>query len=87
MRRSPKITSNRLKIRKALQLAKLSVYEPLIIKGNKRNLRQACTIWVAHAALDYFSNNERELQKHAASFEINDPVAFAPAPEFTKHTF
>ena len=84
------ITKNYLKSiedKKALQLAKLSSYEPVIIKGNKRNLRPGLYDMVAHAALDYFTNNERELQKHASSFEINDTVVFAPAPEFAKHNF
>lgn len=72
---------------KALQQAKLSTYEPIIIKGNKRTLRPSLYDLVAHAALDYFANNERDLQQHAASFEISDPAAFAPAPEFSKHHF
>ncbi|MGL6266672.1 MAG: alpha-2-macroglobulin family protein, partial [Chitinophagaceae bacterium] len=73
--------------KKALELAKLNSFEPIIIKGNQRNLRPSLYDLTAHAALTYFTNNERDLQKYAASFEITDPEAFSAAEQFAKHKF
>lgn len=76
-----------LEDKKKLQATRLEGYEALIRKGNRRELRPTLYDLTAHAALDYFHNSERDLQKNGESFEINDPAAFAPAAEFSKHDF
>ena len=42
---------------------------------------------LAHRALNYFKNDEREISKPAYSFQIDQAEAFAPAAEFAKYKF
>ncbi|MEP7079641.1 MAG: MG2 domain-containing protein, partial [Ginsengibacter sp.] len=42
---------------------------------------------LAHRALEYFNNDERDISRPAYAFEINSSAAFAPAPEFIKTKF
>ncbi|HUP11347.1 MAG TPA: MG2 domain-containing protein, partial [Niastella sp.] len=72
---------------KLLQQTKLEPFDAIIIKGNVRHLRPTLFDLLAHRALDYFKNNERNIKKAADAFEINDEVAFAYAKEFMNHTF
>jgi uncharacterized protein YfaS (alpha-2-macroglobulin family) len=70
-----------------LQKTSLTAYDPLINKGNARNLRPTLFDMLAHQALDYFRNDERDLKKPAYSFTIDDEKAFAPAAVFTSTDF
>ena len=70
-----------------LKQTKLEPFDAIIIKGNVRNLRPTLYDLLAHRALDYFKNDERDLKKPAYAFEINQPEAFAPAAEFVNHRF
>src|ERR1044072_2531240 len=72
---------------KLLQQTKLEPFDPIIIKGNVRHLRPTLFDLLAHRALDYFKNNERNIKKAADAFEINDDIAFADAKEFMGHKF
>jgi len=72
---------------KLLQQSKLEHYDPILIKGNARFLRPALFDLLAHRALDYFKTDERDINKPAYAFEIDDPAAFADASAFIAHSF
>ncbi len=70
-----------------LKQTKLEPFDAVIVKGNVRQLRPTLYDLLAHRALDYFKNDERDLKKPGYAFEINQAEAFAPAAEFAKHSF
>ncbi|MDB5223753.1 MAG: alpha-2-macroglobulin, partial [Chitinophagaceae bacterium] len=76
-----------IKEEKLLQQTKLEPLEAIIIKGNVRYLRPTLYDLLAHRALDYFKNDERDITKPAYAFEIKDEKALAPAKEFASHKF
>ncbi|MEO6837980.1 MAG: MG2 domain-containing protein, partial [Ginsengibacter sp.] len=76
-----------LKDEKLLQQTKLDPFNAIILKGNVRYLRPTLYDLLAHRALDYFKNDERDIIRPAYAFEINDPLAFAPAREFINAKF
>ena len=76
-----------IKEEKLLQQTKLEPFDVIITKGNVRSLRPTLYDLLAHRALDYFKNDEREVTRPAFAFEINSPAAFDLAPEFVKHKF
>lgn len=71
-----------IKEEKLLQQTKLQPFDAIIIKGNVRHLRPTLFDLLAHRAIDYFENDERDLKKPAYAFEINEPSAFSPAADF-----
>jgi len=71
-----------------LKETKLDGFDPIIIKGeNTRQLRPTLFDFLAHRALGYFMNDERDLSKPAYSFTINELKAFAPVKEFVQSVF
>ncbi|RYG28198.1 MAG: alpha-2-macroglobulin, partial [Chitinophagaceae bacterium] len=72
---------------KLLQSTSLERFDPIIIKGNARNLRPKLYDLLAFRALDYFKNDQAYVSKPAYQFEINDAEAFAEAATFVKHKF
>jgi hypothetical protein len=76
-----------LKNEKLLQQTKLEAYDAIIIKGNIRYLRPTLFDLLAHRALDYFKNDERNINKPSYAFELGDPLAFAEAAVFANHAF
>ncbi|MEO8855236.1 MAG: alpha-2-macroglobulin family protein, partial [Ginsengibacter sp.] len=76
-----------LKDESLLQRTKLDPFDAIIDKGNVRYLRPTLYDFLAHRALDYFKNDERDITRPAYAFEINNPMAFAPANEFIKEKF
>ena len=54
-----------IKEEKLLQQAKLGPFEAIIIKGNVRHLRPTLYDLLAHRALSYFENDERDIKKPA----------------------
>lgn len=70
-----------------LQQTKLDAFNEIILKGNVRHLRPTLFDLLAFRALDYFTNDEREVNKPAYAFEITDAAAFAEAPVFAAHKF
>ncbi|MBL0135752.1 MAG: hypothetical protein IPP79_18150 [Chitinophagaceae bacterium] len=42
---------------------------------------------MAHKTLEYFENDEQDIDKPAYAFEISQAAAFAPAKEFIKEKF
>lgn len=76
-----------LKNKTLLQQTSLAPFDAIINKGNTRNLRPSLFDLLAHRALDYFNNNERDISRPAYSFEINNKAAFGTAPVFIKEKF
>src|SRR6185312_12984224 len=76
-----------LKNKPLLQQTKLEPFDAIILKGNVRNLRPTLYDLLAHRALDYFKNDERDITRPAFAFEINNSVAFAPVNEFINANF
>ena len=70
-----------------LQETPLNKYGAIIDEGNTRQLRPTLYDLLAHTALKYFKNSERDIRKPAYAFEINQPAAYAPAQAFTEATF
>ena len=70
-----------------LKQTKLEPFDAIILKGNVRYLRPTLFDLLAHRALDYFKNDERDITRPAYAFEIIDKIAFAPANEFVKEKF
>lgn len=67
---------------KLLQQTSLAAYDPIILKGNVRHLRPTLYDLLVHRALDYFRNDERDINRPAYAFEIKDPAYFAPNSVF-----
>lgn len=72
---------------KLLQQTKLESFDAIIIKGNVRHLRPTLYDLLAHRAIDYFENDERDIQKPAYAFEIDQASAFDPAADFIHREF
>ncbi|MFT3946863.1 MAG: MG2 domain-containing protein [Agriterribacter sp.] len=70
-----------------LQKTSLTDFEAVIIKGNTRKLRPTLYDLLAHRALDYFENDERDITKPAYAFTINDEAAFETAANFIQQKF
>lgn len=76
-----------LKNEKLLQQTKLEPFDPIIIKGKMRHLRPTLFDLLALHALAYFKTDERNINKPADAFEIDDPAAFGDARTFATHRF
>jgi uncharacterized protein YfaS (alpha-2-macroglobulin family) len=72
---------------KLLQQNRVEAFDPIIIKGQSRNLRPTLFDLLAHRALDYFKGDERDITRPAYAFEVNDEAAFADATVFIQHSF
>lgn len=72
---------------KLLQQTKLELFDAIITKGNMRHLRPTLFDLLAHKALVYFQNDERDIKKPAYAFEIDQASAFDPAADFIKRKF
>lgn len=76
-----------LRQEKVLQQTRLEPFDAIIIKGNVRHLRPTLFDLLAHRALNYFENDERNVAKPAYAFEINQASAFDPAADFINRKF
>jgi hypothetical protein len=76
-----------IKEEKLLQQTRLAPYDAIIIKGNVRHLRPTLFDLIAHRALNYFENDERDIKKPAYAFEINQASAYDPAADFITRKF
>jgi len=76
-----------LKNEKLLQQTKLEPFDAIIIKGNVRYLRPTLFDLLAHRALDYFKNDERDINKPAYAFEINNAEVFSEKNVFAYYHF
>ena len=72
---------------KILQQTKLEPYDAIIVKGNARHLRPTLFDLLAHRALTYFKNDERNVTRPAYAFEIIDTAAFGNVSAFVNHVF
>jgi uncharacterized protein YfaS (alpha-2-macroglobulin family) len=73
-----------LKEEKLLQQTKLEPFDPIIVKGNVRQLRPTLYDLLAFKALEYFDNDERDVTKPAYAFELKEDIYFADAASFSK---
>ncbi len=76
-----------IKNEKLLQQTKLEPFDAIIIKGNVRHLRPTLYDLLTHRALDYFKNNERDINRPAYAFEINKAEAFSDKSVFAYYHF
>ncbi|MGZ8559338.1 MAG: alpha-2-macroglobulin family protein, partial [Chitinophagaceae bacterium] len=72
---------------KLLQQTRLEPFDAIIIKGNVRHLRPTLFDLLAHRALSYFENDERDISKPAYAFELDQASVFEPAADFIKRRF
>lgn len=72
---------------KLLQQTKLQPYDAIIFKGNMRHLRPTLYDLLAFQALEYFENDERDVNRPAYAFEIDQASAFDPAADFIHRKF
>ena len=72
---------------KLLQQTKLAPFDAIIVKGNMRHLRPTLFDLLAHRAIDYFDNDERDISKPAYTFQIDQASAFDPAADFVTRRF
>ncbi len=71
-----------------LKATRIDGFNPILIQGvNTRLLRPTLYDFLAHRALDYFDNDERDISKPAYAFTISDDKAFAPAGSFVNAVF
>ena len=71
-----------------LKKTRLNQFDPIIEKGqHTRQLRPTLFDFLAHRALEFFMNDERDLLKPAYSFTIDDPAVFSPVNGFVQATF
>ncbi|HUR10730.1 MAG TPA: alpha-2-macroglobulin family protein [Flavitalea sp.] len=70
-----------------LKTTSLTAFDPVILKGNVRYLRPTLFDLLSHRALEYFSNDERNVNKPAYYFEITDAAAFSDPATFGQHHF
>jgi hypothetical protein len=70
-----------------LKNTRLDPFNAIIIKGNVRHLRPTLFDLLAHKALSYFKNDERDIKKPSYAFDINQLEAFAPAEQFAAYKF
>jgi hypothetical protein len=76
-----------LKNSTVLRQTRLEAYNAIIVKGNVRHLRPTLFDLLAHRALDYFKNDERDITNPAYAFEIDQATAFDPATDFIHYKF
>jgi Bacterial Alpha-2-macroglobulin MG10 domain/Alpha-2-macroglobulin family/MG2 domain len=70
-----------------LQQTTVDVFDPVLIKGNSRELRPTLYDILAWRALDYFCIPDMENTFAATDWVINNPALFSEAPYFTHYVF
>src|SRR5688572_28844299 len=72
---------------KLLQQTRLDAYDAMLVKGNMRHLRPTLFDLLGNRAVAYFMNDERDVNKPAYAFEIDQASAFDPAADFVTRKF
>ncbi|MEO7801452.1 MAG: MG2 domain-containing protein, partial [Ginsengibacter sp.] len=72
---------------KGLQRININSYNDVLVKGNTDQLRPTLYDLLANRAINYFNNDERDIQRPAYAFELDDDAVFDPATQFISHTF
>jgi Bacterial Alpha-2-macroglobulin MG10 domain/Alpha-2-macroglobulin family/MG2 domain len=70
-----------------LQRTGLNEWDPILIKGNSRQLRPTLYDILAHESLGYFGSPEATIDQPEDGYEIDDPAVFADASVFSAHVF
>jgi uncharacterized protein YfaS (alpha-2-macroglobulin family) len=70
-----------------LQAASLDAYDPILLLFGFRFLRPTMYDFLAHRALQYFENDEKDVAKPAYAFQLDQAEALANAAVFSKHPF
>ncbi len=76
-----------VKSERLLQQTRLQPFDAIIVKGNVRHLRPTLYDLLAHRAIMYFDNDERDIKRPAYAFEIDQAAAFDPAADFVTRKF
>ena len=76
-----------IKNEKQLQQTSLEPFDAIIVKGNVRHLRPTLFDLLAYRALEYFRNDEQDINKPAYAFELNQPDLYSGANDFIKAKF
>ncbi len=71
----------------ALQNTPLDKFNAIILKGNVRHLRPTLYDLLVFDAIDYYKSSEREVNKPAYAFELDQASAFDPAADYVNRTF
>src|SRR6187399_1601998 len=71
-----------IKNEKLLQQTTLRSFDEIILQGNVRHLRPTLYDLLANRALEYFKSDERDIDKPAYAFEIDQTSAFDPTTNF-----
>jgi uncharacterized protein YfaS (alpha-2-macroglobulin family) len=70
-----------------LQQTQLSQYEPIILKGNQRQLRPTLFDLLAHEAIAYYTQEDGDPDRAANAFELNDYASLADPKTFARFTY
>ncbi|MBL7701366.1 MAG: alpha-2-macroglobulin [Ferruginibacter sp.] len=71
-----------------LKNTKLDGLDAILIKGeNTRQLRPTLYDFLAHRAIEFFTNDENDIIKPAYQFKIDDAAAFTKAADFINASF
>ncbi|MEP6675398.1 MAG: alpha-2-macroglobulin family protein [Ferruginibacter sp.] len=71
-----------------LKSTKLDSFDPILTKGeNTRSLRPTLFDFLVFRALAYFTNSEKDVNKPAYAFTLNDEKIFSPADQFVNLSF
>lgn len=74
-----------LKDDESLKKIKIDLFDEIVVKGTKsRVLRPTLYDFLAHRAVDFFSNGETQLPEPANVFEVDSEDFFLPAEEFLR---
>jgi uncharacterized protein YfaS (alpha-2-macroglobulin family) len=66
----------------------VSALGPMLQEGeHTESLRPTLYDFLLHRALDFFTASENDLTRPGSLFELNDPMAFAAAPDFARYNF
>lgn len=65
-----------------LKAKPIQAYKDMLLVGNTENLRPTLYDFLAHKALDFFTNSETELTRPADRFSVSKPYFFDAAPNF-----
>lgn len=72
-----------------LQNTKVDAFDDIIVKGDSTSRRYRATLYdfLAHRAIDYFSNDQANISKAADQFQVSDPAAFGNTETFLAANF
>ncbi len=74
-----------LKDPRQLQKIKINIFDPILLKGNSRDLRPTLYDFLVHRAIDFFMNTEAGITKAADTFSIHNKDYLAMNEEFANN--